>query len=102
MKMTATVVGWSRAEEGQGAVGPGICAAGVPAAEMACRVDPGTSVLEEREGSNVLENWAMNIGSTVGGGGGDIAVEVEDVLVTIACIGGCSGPVASALGGWQW
>ena len=58
--------GQSGAEEGQGIVGPAICAAGVPKAEMACGVDPGTSVLE---GSNVMANWA-DIGGAVGKGGG--------------------------------
>jgi hypothetical protein len=43
----------SRAEEGQVAVRPAICTAGAPAADMACRVDPGTSILE---GSDVLAN----------------------------------------------
>ncbi len=41
--------GQSGAEEGQGAVGPVICAAGVPTVEMAYGVDPGTSVLEGRD-----------------------------------------------------
>jgi hypothetical protein len=63
--MTAMVAGRSRAEEGQGTVGPAICAAGVPTAEMACRVDLGTSVLE---GSNVQENWSTDFGGMVGGG----------------------------------
>jgi hypothetical protein len=43
--------GRSGAEEGHGAVRPGICSAGVTAADMACGVDPGTSVFE---GSDVL------------------------------------------------
>jgi hypothetical protein len=50
---TLTMEGQSGAEEGQGAVGPAICTAGVPAAEMACRMDLGMSILE---GSSVLAN----------------------------------------------
>ncbi len=46
-------VGQSGAEEGQGTVGSAICADGLPATEMAFRVDPGTSILEE---SNIQEN----------------------------------------------
>ncbi len=61
-------------EEGQGAVGPAICAADVPAAEMACRVDPGTSVLE---GSNILANWAMDISGAVDRGSSNKAGEAE-------------------------
>jgi hypothetical protein len=68
--MTAAAAGQSGADEGQGTVGSVICAAGVPVAEMACGVDPGTPVLE---GSNVLANWAMDIGGVVGGGGGNEA-----------------------------
>ncbi len=37
---TVMTVGQSGVEDGQGTVGPVICAAGVPAAEMACGVDP--------------------------------------------------------------
>jgi hypothetical protein len=44
--MTATAAGCSGVEEGQGTVGPAICIDGVPAVEMACRVNPGMSVLE--------------------------------------------------------
>jgi hypothetical protein len=93
--------GRSRAEEGQGTVGPVICtaAAGVPAAEMVCGVDPGTSVLE---GSNVQENWAMDFGGMVGWGSGNEAGEAEDVLGAITGSGGSSGFIASARGGWQW
>jgi hypothetical protein len=58
--MNATAAGWSGVEEGQGAAGPEICAAGVPAAEMTSGVDPGTSVLEGLEESNVLANWVMD------------------------------------------
>ncbi len=95
---TAMAVGRSRAEEGQGAVGPAICAAGVPAARMACGVDPGTSVLE---GSNIQENWATDFGSVVGRGGGDKAGELEDVLGTIAGGRGSSCSIASTRGGQQ-
>jgi hypothetical protein len=91
--------GQSRAEEGQGAVGPMICAAGVSAAEMACGVDPGTSVLE---GSNIQENWATDFGGAVGGGGGNKAGEAEDVLDAISSGGGSSRSNASARGGQQW
>jgi hypothetical protein len=62
--------GQSGAEEDQGAVGPAICAAGLPTAEMACWVDLGTSILE---GSNVQENWAMDFGGMVGGDSGNKA-----------------------------
>jgi hypothetical protein len=89
-------VGWSRVEEGQGAVEPAICAAGVPTAKMVCRVDPGTSVLV---GSDIQENWAMNFGGMVGGGSGNKAREAEDVLGTIAGGGGGSGSIASTRGG---
>ncbi len=61
---TATAAGQGGVEEGQGTVGLTICAAGVPAAEMACGVDPVRSVLE---GSNVLAKWATDIGSAGGG-----------------------------------
>ncbi len=91
------MAGQSRAKEGQGAVGPAICTADVPAAEMACGVDLGTSVLERREGSKVLANWATDI--AVGRGIGDKAVVVENVLGTIASGGGGDCTVASALGG---
>jgi hypothetical protein len=94
--------GWSRAEDGQGADGPTICTAGVPTAEMACGVDPGASVLEGREGSNILANWTTDIGVAVDGGGGNKAGEVEDVLGTIAGDGGSSGAITSARGGRQW
>jgi hypothetical protein len=50
---------------GPGTDGPTVCAAGVPAAEMACRVDPGMSVLE---GSAIQENWATDFGGVVGRG----------------------------------
>jgi hypothetical protein len=89
----------SGVEEGQGTVGTAICAAGVPAAEMACGVDPGMSVLE---GSNVQKNWATDFGGVVGGGGGDKAGEAEDVLSTIASGGGSSSSIATAQGGRQW
>ncbi len=78
MIMTAMSVGRSRAEEGQGTVGPAICAAGVLTEEMACRVDLGKSVLE---GSNIQEYWAMDFGGMMGRGGGNKARVVEDVLV---------------------
>ncbi len=42
--MTAMAVGRRGAEEGQGAAGPAICAAGVLAVEMACGVDLGMSI----------------------------------------------------------
>jgi hypothetical protein len=100
--MSATTADRSGAKEGQGAVRSMICAAGVPAVEMACRVDLGTSVLEGREGSNILANWAIDIGGAVGGGSGNKAVEVEDILGTIACGRGSSSAVASALGRWRW
>ncbi len=92
-------VGRSGAEEGQGAVGPAICAAGVPAVEMACGVDLGTSILE---GSDVQKNWASDFGGVVGGGGGDEAGEAEDVLGAIASGGGSSGSITTAQGGRQW
>ena len=41
--MTAIMAGWSGAEKGQGAVQPTINTAGMPAAEMACGMDPSTS-----------------------------------------------------------
>jgi hypothetical protein len=81
MTTTSTVAGQSRVEEGQGAVGPVICTAGVPAVQMACGVDPGMSILE---GSNILANWAMDISGALGGGGGNNAVEADDILGTIA------------------
>jgi hypothetical protein len=95
MTMTAMTAGWSGAEEGQGTVGPMICTAGVPAAEITCRVDPGTSVLE---GSNVLANWAADIGSAVGGGGINKAGEAEDILCAIAGSAGSSCTIASTWG----
>ncbi len=54
------------------------------------------------EGSNVLANWALDIGSTVDTGGGDKAREAEDVLGTIAGSRGSSGTIASARGKRQW
>jgi hypothetical protein len=96
--MTVMAAGRSGAEEDQGAVCPTICAAGVPAEKMACRADPGTSVLE---GSDVLANWAMDIGSMVGRGSGVKAGETEDVLGAIAGGGGGSSAIASTRGGWQ-
>ncbi len=98
MTTTAMVVGQCRAEEGQGTVQPVICTAGVPAAEMACGMDPGMSVLE---GSSVLTNWATDISGMVGLGSGDKAGEAEEVLGTIAGSGGGGGAVASAWGGRQ-
>ncbi len=94
----AMAAGWSRAEEGQRAVIPAICAADVPTVEMACRVDLGKSVLE---GSNIKENWATNFGGVVGGGGGNKAGEVEDVLDAITSGGGGSGSIMSTQGGRQ-
>jgi hypothetical protein len=88
MATTAMAVGWSRVEEGQGAVGPAICTAGGPAAEMACGVDPARFILE---GSHVLANWATDIGGTVGGGCSDKAGKAEDVL-------GSGGAITSAWG----
>jgi hypothetical protein len=81
----AMAAGQSRVEEGQGTVGLAIYAAGVPAAEMACGVDPDTSVLER---SNILSNWATDIGNKVSGGGGDKTGEAEDILGTIVGSGG--------------
>ncbi len=80
-------------EEGQGTVGPTIFAAGVPAAELACGVDPGTSILE---GSDVQKNWAMDLGGVVGRDGGNKAGETEDVLGAITSSGGGSGSIATA------
>jgi hypothetical protein len=99
MTTTSTAAGQSRVEEGQGAVRPAICAAGVPVAHMACGVDQGTSILEE---SNILANWAMDISGAVGGGGGNSAGEADDILGAIAGSGGGSGAVASTLGRRQW
>ncbi len=82
-------------EEGQGAVGPAICTAGVPAAEMVCRVNPGMSIMEVRERSNVLEFWAMDIGSVMGGGGGKEAGDAEDLLGAIAGGGVGGSAIAS-------
>jgi hypothetical protein len=93
------VVGQSRVEAGHGAVRPRICTAGVPAVEMACRLDQGTSVLE---GSNVQKNWATNFGGVVGEGGGNKDGEAVDVLGTIAGSGGSSGSIATAQGKRQW
>ncbi len=95
---TAMMVGRSGAEEGQGTVRSAICTAGVPAAEMACGVEPGRSVLER---SNVLANWATDIGCLVGRGGGNLAGEAEDVLSAIADSGGGGGAIASTWGGRQ-
>ncbi len=86
------VVGRSGVEEDQGAVGHAICAAGVPAAEMACGVDLRTSVLE---GDDVQKNWPTDFGGVAGGGGGNEAGEVEDVLGAISGGGGGSGSIAS-------
>jgi hypothetical protein len=97
--MTAMAAGGSGAEDGQGTVGPVICAAGVSAAEMACRVDQGTSVLE---GSNVEKHWAMDFGNVVGGGGSNKAQEAEEVLGSIAGDGGGRGSISRARSGWQW
>ncbi len=63
---------------------------------MACGVDPGTSILKE---SNILANWATDIGRAVGGGSSNKAGgEAEDVLGTIAGGRGGSGAFASAQG----
>ncbi len=86
-------------EAGNGAVEPAISAAGVPTAEMACGVDPGTSVLE---GSNVQENWATDFSCMVGGGSGGKAKEAEDILGAIASGMGGSSSIASTRGGRQW
>jgi hypothetical protein len=100
MTTTATAAGRNGAEEGQGALGSTTCNAGVPVSEMSCGVNPGTSVLE---GSNVLANWAMDIGGTVREGSGDKAGEVEDILgtITIGGGGGGGGAIKSARGGQQ-
>jgi hypothetical protein len=90
------VAGCSGAEEDHGTVRPALCAAGTPAAEMAWGVNPSTSVFE---GSNIQENWAMDIGGVVGGGGGKEAREAEDILGAIASGGGSSSSIASARGG---
>ncbi len=91
----ATVTGQSRAEEGQGAVGSAICAAHVPAVEMACGVDPGTSVLE---GSNFQKNWVMDFDRVVGGGGSNKAWEPIDLLGAITSGWGGSGSITTAPG----
>jgi hypothetical protein len=88
----------SGVEEGQGAVGPVICTAGVPTAEMDWGMDLGTSALE---GSNVQDDWAMDFGSVVGGGGGNEEGEAEDVLGAIIGGGGGSGSIPSAWSGRQ-
>jgi hypothetical protein len=67
------VAGQGRVEEGQGAVQPAICAAGVPAAEMACGVDPGTSVLEGSKDP-------ADIFGALGRGGSDNAGGAEAIL----------------------
>jgi hypothetical protein len=96
--MTAMAAGQSGAEEGQGTVRPTICAAGAPAPDMACRVDPCTSVLE---GSNVLAHWATDICMAVGGDGDNKVGEAEVALDTITGSKGSSGTIASAWGGWR-
>jgi hypothetical protein len=88
----------SRAEDSQGTAGPTICAAGVLAAKMAYGMDPGISILE---GSNVLANWAMDIGSVVGGGSGDKVGEAKDILGAIAGSRGGGSAITSTQGGWQ-
>jgi hypothetical protein len=95
MTTTAMAAGQGRAEEGQGAVRLAICAAGVPAVEMACRIDQGMSVLEW---SNIQANWELDIGGAMGGDGGDKVGEAEDVLGTIASSGGSGGTLGSARG----
>ena len=82
-------------EKVQGSVGPAICAASVPAVKMACGVDLDTSVLE---GSNVLANWAMDIGGAVGRGGDKKVGKAEDILGAITGSGGGGGAIASARG----
>jgi len=82
--------GWSGAEKGQGAVQPTINTAGMPAAEMACGIDPSTSS---------WKNGATDVGSVVSGGGSDKAEEGEDVLSAIAGSGGGSGSIANTRGG---
>ncbi len=99
MIMPAMVAGQSRAEEGQGAVRPVICAASVPAAEMACRMDPGMSVLE---GSNVQDNLATYFGGAVVRGGGNEAGEAEDVFGAITGSGDGSGSIGSTQGRRRW
>ncbi len=92
-------VGRSRVEEGQGIVGPMICAAGVLRVEMACGVDPGTYVLEW---SDAQENWAMDFGGMVGKGGDNKAGEAEDILGAVSCSRGSRGSIVSAQSGRQW
>ncbi len=97
----AMAMGQSGAEEGQGTFGPAICAAHVPAAKMACGVDPSTSILEW---SDVQKNWATDFGGVVGGGrgGGNKAGDPKEVLCTIAGGGGGNSSIATARGGWRW
>jgi hypothetical protein len=68
---------------------------GVPTLEIACGVDPGTSVFE---GSSVLVNWAMGIGGVVGWGSGNKAGEVDNLLSAIAGGGGGSSAIARTRG----
>jgi hypothetical protein len=63
---------------------------------MACRVHPGTSVLEGREGSNILANWAVDIGGTEGKCSGEKAGEAEDILSAITSGRGCNDAIARA------
>jgi hypothetical protein len=86
--MAVMAAGWSRVEEGQGTVRPAICAAGVPAAEMACGVDPGTSVLE---GSKVL----ADICGALGGGSGDNVGEAEAVLGAMLVAEAAAAPLGA-------
>jgi hypothetical protein len=89
MITTAIAAGQSRVKEGQGAVGPRICAADVPGAEIACGVDLGTSVLE---GSNVQENWATNFGGVVGGVAATRPGRQRTSLVTLLVAGAAAAP----------
>ena len=70
----------------------------MPAAKMACGVDPDKSVLE---GSNVLATWATDFGGVVGGGSSKQAMEAEDILATISGGRGGSSLIASTQGGRQ-
>ncbi len=94
---TTMVASQSRAKQSQGIVGPVICAAVVPIVEMACEVDPGTSDLEW---SNLLANWAMDIGSAMGRGGDNKAGEEEDVFGADFCWWGWRQRLCKPLG-WR-
>jgi hypothetical protein len=99
MTTTATTAGRRGGEETQGAVRPAIGAVGVPAANMACRVNLGTPVSLKR--SAVLANWSTDIGGAVGRGSSNNAGEAENVLGAIPGCGGSSSSVMSTRGRWQ-